>query len=179
MGGHAPSHLSLRKVIILEQASDGIRPRALSLFAREAQHEIGIRGEIHIRITSNRELQELNLRFREKNQPTDVLSFPSHSGEIAGDIAISAEIAAANAVQLGHSIETELKILIVHGLLHLAGYDHESDEGEMRSRETLLRHKFRLPGGLIERVHGEQAARAKRSPRATQDSAASVNKSAS
>lgn len=157
MGGRRALPFALGKVIILEQVSDAIRARVLSLFAGEAQRLIGIRGEICIRVTDNRELQRLNLRFRRKNKPTDVLSFPSNSNKIAGDIAISAEIAAANAAELGHSIETELKILIVHGLLHLAGFDHKSDKGEMRSRETLLRRKFGLPLGLIERAQGKQA----------------------
>ena len=66
-------------------------------------------------------MRELNRRFRRKNDPTDVLSFPSGMPKLAGDIAISAEIAAANADQLGHSLETELKILILHGLLTSGG----------------------------------------------------------
>ena len=86
-----------------------------------------LRGDVSIRITSSREMRELNRRFRKKNKPTDVLSFPSNLPKWAGDIAISAEIAASNAAELGHSTETELKILILHGLLHLAGYDHETD----------------------------------------------------
>ena len=77
------------------------------------------------------------------------------SPKLAGDIAISAEIAAANAAELGHSVETELKILILHGLLHLAGYDHETDNGEMRAREDqACASSLRLPVGLIERTHG-------------------------
>ena len=111
-----------------------------------------LRGEVNIRITSSREMQELNRRFRKKNKPTDVLSFPSGLPKLAGDIAISAEIAAANAAELGHSTETELKILILHGLLHLAGYDHETDDGEMQAREAELRQHLKLPVGLIERA---------------------------
>ena len=72
----------------------------------------------------------------------------------AGDIAISGEIAASNAGELGHSIETELKILILHGLLHLAGHDHETDDGEMQTREAKLRQQLKLPVGLIERTQG-------------------------
>ncbi len=100
---------------------------------------MGVRGELSVRITSDAEMRELNRRFRRKNKPTDVLSFPSDMPKLAGDIAISADIAAANAEQLGHSLETELKILILHGLLHLAGYDHETDDGEMRKQEDKLR----------------------------------------
>jgi probable rRNA maturation factor len=153
--------LFLKKVIILEQASDGVRARALSLFAARAKRTIGIPGEVNVLITGSHELQELNLRFRRAKKPTDVLSFPSGSGQAAGDIAISAEIAAVSAAQLGHSTETELKILILHGLLHLAGYDHESDRGEMHSIETSLRREFGLPDGLIERTHDGRLASTK------------------
>jgi probable rRNA maturation factor len=94
----------------------------------------------------------MNRLYRRKNEPTDVLSFPSQSPKLIGDIAISGEIAAASAAELGHPAETELKILILHGLLHLAGYDHETDKGEMRAYESRLRQQFGLPTGLIERV---------------------------
>lgn len=141
-------------MIILEHETEGTSARALSLFATKAQRAVGLRGEVNIRIASNRELQELNRRFRKKNQPTDVLSFPSETPRLAGDIAISGEIAAANAAEMGHSSQTELKVLILHGLLHLAGYDHEADNGEMRTREGSLRRKLGLPVGLIERAHG-------------------------
>ena len=80
----------------------------------------------------------------------------------AGDIAISAEIAEQNAAELGHSTETELRILILHGLLHLAGYDHEADNGEMRVRETKLRQQLKLPTGLIERAHAAQSEPARK-----------------
>ena len=141
-------------MIILEHEDEEIRERALALFAGKARRAVRLRGEVSIRITSSREMRELNRRFRRKNKPTDVLSFPSNLPKWAGDIAISAEIAAANAAQLGHSTETELKILILHGLLHLAGYDHETDRGEMQARETKLRRQLKLPVGLIERSHG-------------------------
>jgi probable rRNA maturation factor len=140
------------KVIILEHEDEGIRARSLVLFASKARRAVGLRGEVNVRVTSSREMRELNRRFRKKSTPTDVLSFPADLPELAGDIAISGEIAAANAVELGHSIETELKILILHGLLHLAGFDHEADEGEMRARENKLRLQLKLPVGLIERT---------------------------
>ena len=141
-------------MIILEHEDEDIRERALALFAGKARRAVRLRGEVNIRITSSREMRELNRRFRKKNKPTDVLSFPSGMPKLAGDIAISAEIAASNADQLGHSIETELKILILHGLLHLAGYDHEADHGEMQAREAKLRQQLKLPASLIERAHG-------------------------
>jgi probable rRNA maturation factor len=138
-------------VILLEQEADGVRQRALALFAGRARAELGL-SEVCVLVTSSHKLRELNSRHRRKDKPTDVLSFPSASREFAGDIAISAEIAAKNAAQLGHSLQTELKILILHGLLHLAGYDHEADQGEMKAREGALRRQFNLPVGLIERT---------------------------
>src|SRR5208283_2641918 len=142
-----------KKVVLLEHNTPEVRARALSLFAARAQRTLGLGGEVNVRITSNRELQKLNRRFRRKDKPTDVLSFPSAMPELAGDIAISAEIAAANAADIGHSTQTELKVLILHGLLHLAGYDHETDNGEMKAREIELRQRLGLPAGLIERTH--------------------------
>jgi len=115
------------------------------------QRALGIKGDLNICITSNREIQSLNWRFRRKNRPTDVLTFPSAVPYVAGDIAISLEIAAANADQLGHSMDTEVKILILHGMLHLAGYDHEIDDGEMEAKEAALRMQLKLPVGLIQR----------------------------
>ena len=103
-------------------------------------------------VTGNREIQKLNKEFRKKNKPTDVISFPSEVNGVAGDIAISAEIAQANARKLGHDAAAELKILILHGMLHLAGFDHEVDAGEMARKEARLRKQFRLPVGLIERA---------------------------
>jgi probable rRNA maturation factor len=141
-------------VIILEHDGKEIHQRPLALFAAKARRAVGIKGELSIRITSNAEMRELNRRFRRKGYPTDVLSFPSELPKLAGDIAISADIAAENAARLGHSVDTELKILILHGLLHLAGYDHESDKGEMRAQETKLRRSLSLPTGLIERTNG-------------------------
>jgi probable rRNA maturation factor len=118
---------------------------------------VGLDGEVTILITSSDKIRELNRRYRGKNNATDVLSFalPSKRAKMVGDLAISAEIAAANAAQLGHSTETELKILMLHGLLHLAGYDHETDNGEMRAREMELRLQLKLPVGLIERAQAK------------------------
>ena len=139
--------------------------QTLSRFATRAQRALGLKGEVNICVTSNREMQALNRRFRKKNKATDVLSFPSQTSGVAGDIAISLEIAAANAAELGHSLATEVKILILHGLLHLAGYDHEIDDGEMLERETTLRQKLKLPVGLIERRHQVPAKTFKRGGR--------------
>ena len=125
--------------------------QALSRFATRAQRALALQGDVNICVTSNREMRALNRRFRHKNKATDVLSFPSQVPGVAGDIAISLEIAAANAAELGHDLATEVKILILHGLLHLAGFDHEIDDGEMLAREASLRRELGLPVGLIER----------------------------
>jgi probable rRNA maturation factor len=145
-------------VIEIERPSEEISQRALSLFVNKARRAVGINGELSVRITSAREMQALNRRFRRKNKSTDVLSFPSTLPGSAGDIAIAREIAAKNADELGHSLTTELKILILHGLLHLAGYDHESDNGEMTVRESQLRQELGLPSGLIERTDMSHSA---------------------
>lgn len=150
--GQSPSHLFLNEVTEIERTSGKISQRELTLFTSKARRAIGLAGELSVRITSVRELQELNRRFRRKNKPTDVLSFPSLVGG-GGDIAVAREIAASNAAALGHSLITELKILILHGLLHLAGFDHESDRGEMTAREAELRQELGLPFGLIERTN--------------------------
>lgn len=105
-------------------------------------------------VTSSREMRRLNQRFRQNDTPTDVLSFPAISAGgngFAGDIAISADIAAENAQRLGHSAAAEIKILALHGVLHLAGYDHERDHGRMAGKEARLRRILALPVALIER----------------------------
>lgn len=141
----------------LGQPSKDGSARTLSRFATRAQLALGLSGEVNIYVTSSREMKDLNRRYRRKNQPTDVLSFPSGVPGVAGDIAISLEIANTNAAEMGHSLATEVKILILHGLLHLAGYDHQTDSGEMLAREALLRRKLKLPIGLIERANGAAA----------------------
>jgi len=137
----------------LDRPPEETSAQALSRFATKAQRALDLRGEVNIYVTSSREMQELNRRYRRKNKPTDVLSFPSRVPEVAGDVAISLEIAAANAAEIGHSLATEVKVLILHGLLHLAGFDHEKDNGEMLAREIAMRQEFKLPVGLIERTH--------------------------
>jgi len=96
-------------------------------------------------IASDRELRELNRRFRGKNHATDVLSFPPD------EIVISLDRALTQAAECGHSVEDELKILMLHGVLHLAGMDHETDSGQMARAESKWRRKLGLPLGLVER----------------------------
>ena len=139
------------RLVIVHSTVQGVSARALEQFAARARRAAGVRGEVDVLVTSSAELRRLNRRFRGKNAATDVLSFPSADGT-AGDVAVSAQIAARNARRLGHSPSDELKILILHGLLHLAGYDHETDGGAMARTEARLRRALGLPVGLIERA---------------------------
>jgi probable rRNA maturation factor len=123
----------------------------LEAFAEAVQSRILKGRQFHCLITGDKESQELNKRFRRKNYPTDVLSFPRPNGE-GGDLAISLARARAQARQFGHAVEDELCILILHGALHLAGMDHETDDGEMARAEARWRKKLGLPAGLIARA---------------------------
>ena len=124
--------------------------RALRQFAGMLTREFGNGRSFCCLITDDAELRRLNREFRNKDQATDVLSFPSdHS---LGDIAISLDRAREQASALRHSTDQELQILMLHGLLHLTGLDHEKDRGEMAAVEQRWRKHFGLPAGLIERV---------------------------
>ncbi len=126
----------------------------LTRYLREAKAAVGLKGEVSVLLTTDTGIRELNRRFRKKNKATDVLSFPVEDAGfgLAGDLAISVETAARQAQEQGHRLSVELRVLMLHGLLHLAGYDHEADGGEMARKERRLRAKLRLPQGLIERV---------------------------
>lgn len=140
-------------MVILEKKIRGVSAASLARFAGRAQRAAGLRGRVSILVTGSAELRRLNRHYRRQDQPTDVLSFPAAGDGLAGDIAISGEVAAANARRLGHSAAAEVKILILHGLLHLAGLDHDDarDRGRMSRREETLRRRLRLPGSLIAR----------------------------
>ena len=151
-------------MIIFDKPVDGISHSVLQRFAPRAQKLAGVRGEVVILITSSRKVRALNRRFRRKDKPTDVLSFPGPRG---GDIAICAEIAQQNAHRLGHSVTDEIKVLVLHGMLHLAGYDHETDAGEMERKEAHLRAKLKLPVSLIQRSRPAKLVKTAASPRKT------------
>jgi probable rRNA maturation factor len=151
-------------MVIFEPAISGASTHSVSAvqlqrFVRRAQLFSKVKGEVNILISNNQRLRDLNRRFRSKNKPTDVLSFSHPAG---GDIAISGQIARQNAARYGHALADELKILVLHGMLHLAGYDHESDNGRMRRAEARLRARLKLPASLIDRTHSRgQSARTK------------------
>ena len=154
-------------MVILNKRVAGVDENSLERFVTRARRAIGLRGGITVLITSSREMRSLNGRFRGKKKATDVLSFPPQfrSPRFAGDIAISGEIASENARRLGHSPADEIKILALHGVLHLAGFDHESDNGKMAKVEDRLRGKFSLPCTLIKRTVAPKNSKSRR-PRA-------------
>ena len=137
-----------------------VRPRAIGRFARKLQNDVAKGQAFDILITGDAELRRLNRTFRSSDYATDVLSFPNTTQAgmpvppcvCLGDIAISLSRARAQAHEFGHSIEQEVRILMLHGLLHLLGMDHESDGGRMARVEKRWRVKLGLPNGLIERV---------------------------
>ena len=114
------------------------------------------RGTVTLVVTSDRRIRGLNRTWRGQDKATDVLSFPAGDdpgpAPHLGDIVISRETAARQARHEGHSLATELRVLALHGLLHLLGYDHERDSGRMARIERRLRRQGGLPSGLIERT---------------------------
>jgi probable rRNA maturation factor len=127
---------------------------SLTRVLNRARVAVGLFGEVDVLLADDATLRRLNKTFRGKNKSTDVLSFPAaeNDQEIAGDLAISLETAARQAATYGHSLRDEVCILLLHGLLHLSGLDHETDQGEMATREAALRSQLRLPTTLIERA---------------------------
>ena len=110
--------------------------------------------DIELILTTDEEIKELNKTYRNKDKATDVLSFPLENipGMPLGSIVISVDTAKKGAEEFGHSVEDEIKLLFIHGLLHLLGYDHEVDNGEMREKEKEIIEKFNLPKSLIVRT---------------------------
>lgn len=141
------------------------------------------RGELTVALVSDGRMRTLNRAFRAKDYATDVLSFPaansagpgsratgstnaglgdSSAGPYLGDIVIATGMARRQAQKAGHPLGTELRVLALHGLLHLLGYDHETDKGQMARAEARLRKKAGLKAGLIDRRgHTKSRARAR------------------
>ena len=145
-------------MIILENRVDGLSAQALGRFVLRARRAARLTGTVNVLLTDNAEMRSLNVRFRKKNKATDVLSFPAESvparngkRAFAGEIAISTEVACRSAAKLGHSPAVEVKVLVLHGILHLAGFDHERDNGHMARKEASLRRLLGLPSSLTER----------------------------
>ena len=136
------------------RVADGGLGRWLSGIAPRAA-----RGELGVALVSDARMRTLNKNYRRKDYATDVLSF---EGDGLGDLVIATGVAKRQAREAGHSYQTELRVLALHGLLHLLGYDHEDpdDNGRMQRIETRLRRKGGLKAGLIGRTRGAAAARA-------------------
>jgi probable rRNA maturation factor len=140
--------------------------RRLTQFLAEAKKAAALEGSVSVLLTGDEEIRRLNREFRHKDKSTDVLSFPagdfSGRSRVAGDLAVSVETAAREAEARGHDLALELEVLILHGVLHLAGYDHESDTGQMARKEETLRKRLGLAEGLIARTIGGRSAVKKR-----------------
>jgi len=154
-----------------------LRRAGIERFARTLKKDVAKGRPFDILITGDAELRRLNRDFRGQDYATDVLSFPTagqgkacptnaragHAlacprplagapAPFLGDVAISLGRARAQSREFGHRIEQEVQILMLHGVLHLCGHDHESDSGAMARAEKRWRTKLGLPNGLIERV---------------------------
>jgi probable rRNA maturation factor len=139
--------------LLFGRVRPGLPRRDLRAFADRLREQVAGGRSFYCLLTTDRELQRLNREFLGKNYPTDVLSFPSGEPEHSlGEMAISVTRAEAQAREFGHPVDTEIKILMLHGLLHLLGMDHETDRGRMARAEREWRRKLSLPAGLIERV---------------------------
>lgn len=139
-------------LLLFRRAPKGLDRSRLRAFAETLLARVAKGHPFCALLTGDDDVQDLNRDFLDKDEPTDVLSFPARDpSESLGDIAISWQRARSQAAALGHSIESEIEILMLHGLLHLLGYDHESDQGRMRRAESRWRKALNLPAGLIER----------------------------
>jgi probable rRNA maturation factor len=155
---------SQQSALLFQVDTPGLSRRALRAFLKRLEQEVGQGRGFCCLIASDAELQRLNREFRKRDYATDVLSFPSEkhgsqanvgqtlSSANSGEIAISYDAAQRQSAEYGHSVEQEIKILMLHGLLHLLGMDHETDHGRMLTAERNWRIRLGLPAGLIERV---------------------------
>jgi len=124
----------------------------LERFARRSLRQLNLKSDnVAIAFVTDAEIARLNKTYRKKNRPTDVLSFPAqpsakrpNRNKFLGDIAIAPAVARRYAKKNGRSLQTEICVLILHGLLHLLGYDHETDRGQMDRVEHKLRRKLGL-----------------------------------
>jgi probable rRNA maturation factor len=129
----------------------GLKP--LADFSERVRRELRFPAEsVSIRLISDAAMARLNRTFRHKSGPTDVLSFPANGArpkrgaEYIGDVAIAPQTARRNARRYARSVPAELRILILHGMLHLVGFDHETDNGEMLREERRLRRRLGVAG---------------------------------
>jgi probable rRNA maturation factor len=139
-------------LVLFRRAPAGLRRAPVREFAGTLREQVARGREFHCLIADDLELRRLNRDFLGADYATDVLSFPAGDGpEWLGEIAISADRAASQAREFGHSRLDEIRVLMLHGLLHLLGMDHERDSGAMARAEARWRRKLNLPSGLIAR----------------------------
>jgi probable rRNA maturation factor len=151
-----------RTTVLFNVATPGLLRRSIRAYAKTLEELVADDGPFCCLITSDQELRRLNREFRKKDYTTDVLSFPGASRRVGtpqtkslrhiGEIAISFPRAKAQASEFRHSVSNEIEILMLHGVLHLLGFDHESDHGQMARAERKWRASLGLPNGLIERM---------------------------
>jgi len=142
--GAGPASLSHLEVVLLNrQRRRPVRPARLRRLLAAAAQSLGVSGEVSLVLTRDPAVRALNARYRGKDKPTDVLSFPGPGGEAGlGDIVVSVDTAERNARRQGRTLQRELDVLALHGFLHVLGYDHETDDGTMDRLERRLRRKL-------------------------------------
>ena len=139
--------------LIFRRSTPILDRRGLRAFAQQLMADVAGGREFTCMFAGDQALRRFNRDFLGKDYASDVLSFPSGSGTGSlGDLAISLDRVEDQAATYGHTVDTEVRVLMLHGVLHLAGHDHETDQGEMRKLETEWRLHYGLPAGLIERV---------------------------
>ena len=140
------------RLLIFDRGTASLRSHGLEAFAQTLQHQVASGRRFGCLLARDARLHRLNRTFLQHDYPTDVLSFPSGSKSgFLGEIAISLDRAREQAAEQGHGVGDELKILMLHGVLHLLGMDHEADRGRMARAEARWRKLFDLPTALIER----------------------------
>jgi probable rRNA maturation factor len=140
-------------LVLYRRAGAGVPRKEIRAFAAELRDRVAEGRAFTCLMTNDDELERLNRMFFGKAYPTDVLSFPSGEADPLGEMAISVQRAAAQAADHGHSVYDEMRVLMLHGVLHLLGMDHETDRGAMARVEKKWRRELGLPvAGLIERT---------------------------
>lgn len=138
-----PSTSPLSLVVVNRQRKHQVKKDEIEKILQRAAASLNVTGELALVFGGDVLLRRLNRDYRFKDKPTDVLSFESQGKDMGlGDVIISVETARANAVRFGRSLDRELEILALHGFLHVLGYDHETDNGEMDTLEKQLRARL-------------------------------------
>jgi len=143
VAGPASVSSRLEVVLLNRQRRRPVRPERLRRLLEAAARSLGVSGEVALVLTRDPAVRALNARYRGKDKPTDVLSFPGPGGAAGlGDIVVSVDTAERNARRQGRTLQRELDVLALHGFLHVLGYDHETDDGTMDRLERRLRRKL-------------------------------------